>query len=97
MGSCSRLSSSCWRAGWQHGATEGLIYAAVATVLAAYIMVVVTIGLQTTGILLMVLGFAAAPMYRGIEFLTGGTVPPTDVFVVGAHRPPGARASCTTG
>jgi O-antigen ligase len=78
-------------AGLAAGATEGLIYAAVATVLASYIAVLVVLGLQNTGILLMILAFAAAPMYRGIEFLTGGSVPPTDIFVVAGiiHLAPG--------
>lgn len=62
-------------------ATQGLVYAAVAVALAAYIVVVITAGARATGIACMILAFAAAPMYRGIDGLTGG-VPPTDVFVI---------------
>jgi hypothetical protein len=62
-------------------ATQGLLYAAVAIVAALYIVVVLTIGARTTGIACMIAAFASAPMYRGIEDLTGG-VPPTDVFVI---------------
>lgn len=68
-------------AGLAVAATQGLVYAAVAVVAALYVVVVITLGARTTGIACMVAAFASAPMYRGIENLTGG-VPPTDVFVV---------------
>ncbi|MEZ0579783.1 O-antigen ligase family protein [Nocardioides sp. MH1] len=64
-------------------ASQGLLYAAVAIVLAAYLVVLLTVGPRTTGIACMMAAFASAPMYRGIENITGG-VPPTDVFVIAA-------------
>jgi len=63
-------------------ATQGLVLAAVAIVLASYLVVLITIGARATGIAFMVLAFGFAPMYRGAEGLTGGTVPPTDVFII---------------
>ena len=64
-------------------ASQGLVYAAVAIVLAAYVVVLLTVGAQKTGIACMMAAFASAPMYRGIENITGG-IPPTDVFVIAA-------------
>lgn len=64
-------------------ATQGLLYAAVAIVAAAYVVVVITVGARNTGIACMIAAFASAPMYRGIENLTGG-IPPTDVFLAAA-------------
>ncbi len=64
-------------------ATQGPLYAAVAVVAAAYLVVVITVGARATGIAFMALAFASAPMYRGVEDLTGG-IPPTDVFIIAA-------------
>jgi hypothetical protein len=64
-------------------ASKGLIYAAVAIVAALYVVVLLTVGARNTGIACMMAAFASAPMYRGIENLTGG-IPPTDVFVIAA-------------
>ena len=62
-------------------ATQGLIYALAAVVLAAYLAFALTFGARGTGIACMMGAFALAPMYRGIEQLTGG-LPPTDVFLI---------------
>lgn len=62
-------------------ATQGLVYAAVAVVAALYLVVVLTIGAKATGVACMMAAFASAPMYRGIDAITGG-VPPTDVFII---------------
>ena len=64
-------------------ASKGLVYAAVAAVAALYLVVLLTVGARVTGIACMMAAFASAPMYRGIDYLTGG-VPPTDVFVIAA-------------
>ncbi|KAA1421487.1 O-antigen ligase family protein [Nocardioides humilatus] len=61
--------------------SQGLLYAGAAIVAAAYLVVLLTVGARTTGILCFMGAFATAPMYRGIEQMTGGA-PPTDVFVV---------------
>ena len=61
--------------------TQGILYALATVVLAAYLAFVVTFGARRTGIACMMAAFASAPMYRGIEQMTGG-VPPTDVFLV---------------
>gem|GEM_PF-6442057 len=64
-------------------AVQGLLYAAVAVVAATYVVVLITLGARKTGVACMLAAFASAPMYRGIENLTGG-IPPTDVFVIAA-------------
>ncbi|WP_183101199.1 O-antigen ligase family protein [Nocardioides pelophilus] len=69
-------------AGLAAAATQGLVFAAVTVVAAVYVAVLTTFGLRNTGIVAMVLAFGFAPMYRGAEGLTGGTVPPTDVFIL---------------
>jgi len=62
-------------------ATQGLIYALAAVVLAAYLAFALTFGARGTGVACMMGAFALAPMYRGIEQLTGG-LPPTDVLLI---------------
>ena len=62
-------------------ATQGLIYALAALVLAAYFAFAIIFGARGTGIACMMAAFATAPMYRGIEQAVGG-LPPTDVFLI---------------
>jgi len=42
----------------------------------------VVFGLERAGFVLLLLAFATAPMYRGLEGLSGGLATPTDLFVV---------------
>jgi O-antigen ligase len=62
-------------------ATQGLVYALAAIVLASYLAFVVAFGARVTGVACMMAAFASAPMYRGLEQMIGG-VPPTDVFLI---------------
>lgn len=62
--------------------TAGAVPPIVGVVLAGFLMVVIIAGIYNTGIMLLMLGFATAPMYKGIASSEGAVVTPPDVLLV---------------
>ena len=69
-------------AGLAFAATQGLIYSIAALGLAGGLLILVVLGSERTAIFLLMLAFGTAPMYRGIEGLTGGVATPTDFLLI---------------
>lgn len=69
--------------GLAFAATQGLLYSIAAVGLAGGLLVLIALGTERTSILLLMLAFGTAPMYRGIEGLTGGVATPTDFLLIG--------------
>jgi hypothetical protein len=62
--------------------TSSLAVAALVIVAIGGLAGLVVLGAARAGVLALILAFATAPMYRGLEGLTGGLATPTDIFVV---------------
>ncbi|GAA3827966.1 O-antigen ligase family protein [Nocardioides panacisoli] len=63
-------------------ATQGLIFMIGAAGLAGGLLILVLLGSERTATFLLMLAFGTAPMYRGIEGLTGGVATPTDFLLI---------------
>ncbi|QYJ03920.1 hypothetical protein KUV85_16600 [Nocardioides panacisoli] len=63
-------------------ATQGLLYGAGALAAAAVLVLLLVRGAETVAIGFLMGAFATAPMYRGIEHLSGGVATPTDVLLI---------------
>jgi O-antigen ligase len=60
----------------------GAVPAIFGVVVAGFLVVLIVAGIPNTGILLLVLGFATAPMYKGIASSEGAVVTPPDMLLV---------------
>jgi hypothetical protein len=63
-------------------ATAGPVYAVLGCLVAAGLTGIVVLGAERAAVVTMILAFATAPMYRGLEGLSGGVGTPTDFFLV---------------
>lgn len=63
-------------------ATTGPVAAVAMCIAVACLVGVVVFGFERAGFAALVLAFATAPMYRGLEGLSGGVATPTDLFLV---------------
>lgn len=70
-------------AGLTYAATLGVVYAAIAVALAVGLLVLLVVGMERSAIAALALAFGTAPMYRGIESLSGEVGTPTDLLLVG--------------
>lgn len=64
------------------GATLGPVHAAVAAVVAVFVLALALLGRERTAVATLMLAFGTAPMYRGLEDLTAGLATPTDLLLL---------------
>jgi len=63
-------------------ATAGPIYAVVMILAVGGLTGIVVLGAERAGMIAFMLAFGTAPMYRGLQNLSGGFATPTDIFLV---------------